>query len=267
MTCLCQVEFIFIVYRQGVSAAQKNLSFLNKGGFMKTIYCFQLIVLVLSAFPVQSQWVQQSLPGDIDVTLGIDFINQGHGLLGGWHFDFAGQVFGNAFYTNNSGADWFEASIPDSMRVMVGVQMFDNLNGYGAGAYNISGNKASSNSEQNHNLPPRIRGYYRQLGMDFSGLQETRGYFVETTDGGLSWHPKGSFADSVYYLTGMYFPDLQTGYVIASSPIASSNGLLKTTDGGNNWNFCFPFQEGITIRDIRFFNQTGYLIYDNLFLN
>ena len=234
---------------------------------MKTCFLLAVFVLILSTFSAYPQWIEQTLPGDIDVTLGIDFIDQNHGVMGGWHFNFAGQVIGNAFYTTNSGTIWFEASIPDSMRVMVGVQMFDNMNGYGAGAYNISGTQPSSNSNQNQNLPPRIRSYYEQLGMDFSGLQEARGYFVETTDGGLSWHPKGLFEDSVYYLTGMFFSDPQTGYVIASSPTASSNGLLKTTDGGYSWDYFFPFQEGIVIRDVRFFNQTGYLVYDDLILN
>jgi len=224
---------------------------------MKTIYRFLVIAFLLFEFPIYPQWAVQSLPGDIDVTLGIDFIDQNHGVVGGWHFNFASQVIGNAFYTSNSGTDWLEATIPDSMRVMVGVQMFDTTKGYGAGAYNTSDMQTSSNLGKNQNLSPRIRNYYEQLGMDFSGQQEYRGYFVETTDGGVSWHPKGTFEDSVYYLVGSHFFDMQTGFVLATGPYNNTHAaILKTTDGGNNWDYVYSFEPFLFLNEIKFFDQS-----------
>ncbi len=222
---------------------------------MKTIFYFSAIALILSLSSAYPQWIQQTLPGDIDVTLGIDFIDHDHGLMGGWHFNFGGQIFGNAFYTTNSGTDWFEANFPDSMRVIVGVQMFNNLIAFGAGAYNRTGILSPTSSNHHQDLNPRIRKYYEQLGMDFSEQQNYRGYFVETTDGGLTWHPKGSFEDSVFYLVGISFIDLQTGCVLASGSDGWSAAILKTFNSGNDWSYVFPFEEGLTLNDIKFFNH------------
>jgi len=232
---------------------------------MKSIFSTLTLLLIILQVYSNAQWVQQTLPGDVDITLGIDFINQNHGLLGGWHFNFGGEIFGNAFFTTDSGTNWFEASFPDSMRVIVGVQMLSDLVAYGAGAYNILTAQSSTRSNRNQNLSPWIKNYYNQIGMDFSEQEEYRGYFIETTDGGLSWHPKGSFEDSVYYLVGIYFIDQQNGYVIASGPGASSSAALKTTDGGNSWEYVIPFQDQFYIKDIHFFSSLGFLVYENTF--
>jgi len=223
---------------------------------MKTLFYFSAIALILFLSPAYPQWVQQTLPGDIDVALGIDFIDQENGLMGGWHFNFGGQIFGNAFYTTNSGTDWFEANFPDSMRVIVGVQMLNNLIAFGAGAYNRTGILSTTSSNHHQDINPRIRKYYEQIGMDFSGQENYRGYFLETTDGGLSWHPKGTFEDSVYYLVGIHFLDLQTGFVLASGPWNNTFAtILKTVDSGNNWNYVYDFEYYLSLNDIKFFNQ------------
>ena len=103
--------------------------------------------------------------------------------------------------------------------------------------------------------------------MKFDGQEDYRGYFVESTNGGQSWHPKGSFPDSVYYLIGIYFINQTIGYVIASNPGSSANALLKTSDGGLNWNYSVQFQEGIFIRDIKFFTSIGYVVYESSMMN
>jgi len=59
------------------------------------IWFFVFSLLILSSNP-KAQWIEQTLPGDIDVTLGIDFIDQNHGVMGGWHFNFGGKIFGNS---------------------------------------------------------------------------------------------------------------------------------------------------------------------------
>ena len=232
---------------------------------MKTIFSLLALILFVFSIPINSQWVQQTLPGDINVTLGIDFINQNHGVTGGWYGNISQQIYGKGYYTTDGGSNWLEATTPDSMRVMVDVQMVSETVGYCAGAYNLPVFESASGTNQNQyqNLNPELRKFYEQIGMDFTRQENYRGYFVETTDGGQSWHPKGSFDDSVYYLIGMYFVDQQNGYVIASSEGASSNAILETTDGGNTWNYALPFQYGISIKNIRFFQQIGYLIYED----
>ena len=232
---------------------------------MKTLFYLTVITLVLLISPMHAQWMQQTLPGDIDVTLGIDFIDQNHGVMGGWHFNFGGQIFGNAFYTTNSGTNWIEATVPDSMRIIVGVQMFNDNVAYGAGAYNFPLKSKSINNTINHSiLNPKPSKYYEKLGMDFSGQEEYRGYFVETTDGGLSWHPKGSFEDSVYYLVGIHFLDMQTGFVLATGPYNNTfAAILKTTDGGINWDYVYSFEPFLFLNEIKFFGQSEGIAVGN----
>ena len=236
---------------------------------MKTIYCFLVIAFLLFTFPLYPQWIQQTLPGDIDVTLGIDFTNQNKGVMGGWHFNFAGQVYGNAFYTNDAGTNWFDATFPDSMRVIVGIQMLDDNIAYGVGAYNLPIARESKNSSVNNSrINPIREKYYKNLGMNFSKQENYRGYFVETVDGGLSWHPKGSFEDSVYYFVGIHFLNQQTGFVLATGP--SNNtfaAILKTTDGGNSWNYVYDFEAFLFLNEIKFFDPSnGFAVgtYDDM---
>ena len=235
---------------------------------MKNIFFFLISAVILLASTVYSQWTEQTLPGDIAVALGIDFIDQNQGVLGGWHFGTSSDVEGNAYYTTNGGNNWVEALFPDSMRVIVGIQMINNSVVYGAGAYNkSSSDELNKNREPKLNLHPSRQRFFESLGLKFDGQENYRGYFAESTDGGQSWHPKGSFEDSVYYLVGIYFIDQFTGYVIANNSGISSSALLKTTDGGLNWNYSIPFQEGIFIRDIRFFSSIAYLVYENSMIN
>jgi len=223
---------------------------------MKTLFRFQSIAFLLFTTLAYSQWVQQTLPGDIDVTLGIDFINQNKGVMGGWHFNFGGQIFGNAFYSNDAGTNWNESTFPDSLRIIAGVQMINDDLAYGAGAYNKTTTLPSLNSNFNQNLDPGIRKYYEHMGIDFSGQEDYRGYFVETSDGGISWHPKGIFEDSVYYLVGIHFLDVQTGFVLATGPYNNTfAAILKTTDGGNNWDYVYEFDAYLFLNEIKFINQ------------
>lgn len=235
---------------------------------MKALFRFQIIAILFVTIPVYSQWVQQTLPGDIDVTLGIDFINQNHGVMGGWHFSISPDVVANAYYTTNAGTNWYEASFPDSMRVIVGIQMIDDLVAYGAGAYNLpSIATKQSGNRQTMNLYTPLRNFYEQIGMAPYSQDEYRGYFVESTDGGQSWHPKGSIEDSVYYLVGISFTNQQTGFVLGQGPIFGNSAILKTTDSGANWNFAYPFENGLYLNDIEFIDQLNGVVvgsYDDM---
>jgi hypothetical protein len=155
---------------------------------MKNFILLIIIYLLLNTSTLKAQWIEQTLPGDVDVTLGIDFINKNNGILGGWHYDLVNNIWGNAFYTTDAGTNWIEAYIPIDMRVMVDVQLLDNNYGYGVGAYNLTGtNQRQNNTSYSHNLHAVVKKYYENLGMHFDGLEEYRGCFIETTNGGLVW--------------------------------------------------------------------------------
>ncbi|MBV6421149.1 MAG: Ycf48-like protein [Ignavibacteriaceae bacterium] len=219
---------------------------------MKNIVCLSLFSFTTLTVIVNAQWVEQTLPGDIVVTLGIDFSNQNHGITGGWGGDFSQQIFGVAYYTNDGGSSWIESSVPDSMRVMIEAQVISDQIAYAAGAYNLTFTNNLTNYYHSPLNNPRLQRRCENLGMNFSQQENYRGYFVESTDGGLTWHPKGSFEDSVYYLVGLSFIDQQTGFVIGSAQGITSHSILKTTDGGNNWYYVFPFTQYLWIEDLKF---------------
>ncbi|NNG25988.1 MAG: hypothetical protein HKM87_00565, partial [Ignavibacteriaceae bacterium] len=224
---------------------------------MKTFYYSLIIIFILFLYPLHSQWVQQYLPGDIDVALGIDFINQNKGLMGGWHTTVMPDIGGNAYYTTNGGITWIEANFPHSMRVIVNLQIMNENVAYGAGAYNIATTENMMDNFNSHStLNLTENEYYSNLGMDFPNQQDYRGYFVETTDGGLSWHPKGSFEDSVYYLIDLHFIDLQTGFVLGSGPWNNTfAAILKTTNGGINWEYVYNFESFLFLNEMKFFDH------------
>ncbi len=200
---------------------------------MKKIICI-LFAFHFSLLTLNAQWVQQFTPSGIDLILSIDFVNTNTGIAGGW----GGGFFGKAVYTTNSGANWFLAQVPDSSRSLVKVQLIDNNTGYIAGAYNIFKKDAVLNNNiYEHNSINGFRNYYERIGMT-GDREDYRGLFLKTTNGGRTWFTHGSLPPNVYYLTGMKFINVNTGLVSASLEYSAGrkNAVLKTTNGGLNWN-------------------------------
>ena len=223
---------------------------------MKQFFLILTFYLFIFSAHSHSQWIEQLLPGDIEVCFGIDFVNQNHGVIGGEHINLAGQFLANAFYTFDAGTNWIEATIPGSMRVMLDIKLFDDNIGYGVGAYNLSIiSYKQNNIQQDISLHPLVKKYFEKIGMAFNRQEDYRGYFVETTDGGISWHSKGAFEDSVYYVLGIHFFDQQNGLVLASGPEGLSFAILKTSDGGISWNDVYPFEHYLRLNEIEFFDQ------------
>ncbi|MFZ1518999.1 MAG: T9SS type A sorting domain-containing protein [Ignavibacteriaceae bacterium] len=215
---------------------------------MRKCFWFSIIFLFLSivSYP---QWINQSLPDSLSVILGIDFIDQNSGITGGWFTRDFISIEGKEFYTNNAGQTWIQALTPDSLRVIVEVQMINDSLCYGAGAYNITTDKHLCSPEIKtifSQLTPRQKSD-TQIGINLLGDEDYRGYFVESTDAGISWQPKASFDDSVYYLTDMSFYNQDTGIVVAISAQGSANAILKTIDGGSSWNYIYPFFPSLKI--------------------
>ena len=246
-----------------------------------------------------SQWVQQNVPNNIELILSIDFANTNIGAAGGW----GGGFWGKAVYTTNSGANWYPAQVPDSSRSLVELQLIDNNTGYIAGAYNVY--KDNPIKTAPHKLQKNFSSwnYYEKIGM--TGRDEDyRGLFLKTTNGGRNWFTLNHLPANVYYLTGMKFINVNTGFVSASLQYSGgiSNSILKTTNGGLSWNSLYQIDtadinniytaDGYTIFvsgwkgysnniskgmilktsnggglwDIKFFNETGH-ISDVSFLN
>ncbi len=196
---------------------------------MKKIICIFLFIPSL----LFSQWVQQYPPSDIELILSIDFANANIGAAGGW----GGGPLGKAVYTTNSGVNWLLAQVPDSSRSLVKVQLIDNSTGYIAGAYNIFKNDDHLRCNIEENSHNRFQSYYERIGMT-GEREDYRGLFLKTTNGGKNWFTYGNLPSNVYYLMGMKFININTGFISASLDYygGRKNGILKTTNGGLNWN-------------------------------
>jgi photosystem II stability/assembly factor-like uncharacterized protein len=218
---------------------------------MKTIFLLLLILTV----PIYSQWVQQPLPSDLNMALSVDFTNVSSGITCGWKTGFTGK----AAYTTNSGATWQLAQVPDSSRSLVSVQMLNSLTGFIGGAYNKTGVTVTGMPEKLYLNSNAVSSKMGLADENYEGDINYKGLFLKTTNGGLNWSTFGILPDSVFYIVGMKFPDLNTGFACANMGAGlSKSGILKTTNGGVSWGIMY-ISDTLEVKQI--FTTDGMNIY------
>lgn len=190
-----------------------------------------LCLFVFLVINLNSQWVQQVVPGDVNMVLSIDFLSINSGVAGGWNTGF----YGRAVYTTNSGANWLIGQIPDSSRSLVSVQMINGLTGYFGGAYNIIPAGDINPKSKFEKKSENSCSFRERIGLT-DKVDQYSGFFLKTTSGGQNWFTYGSLPADVDYLLGILFLNLNTGFATASiSPTGSKCKVLKTTNGGLSW--------------------------------
>lgn len=209
------------------------------GNITKRLVVIVTQLLLVTPAMMWGQWVRQDTPPDITILLSVDFVSDSVGAAGGWAFD--PDVAGRGIYTTDGGSTWSMSQIPDSSRALVRFQFIDGDTGYMVGAYNLP--QQGSAGRQKMIDPMRSLNYANPIefgrflmGISLDSTVETRGLFLKTTDGGKSWSTKGAVPDSVDYLVGSSFLDMNLGYVTGSAPFSAGIAcILKTTDGGASW--------------------------------
>ena len=200
-----------------------------------------ILIILLCPALLYSQWIQQTVPSDIDLLRTIDFINSNTGVVAGWSGTYI--LSGRVIYTTNSGINWYNAQIPDSSQGFMKVQLVTSSIGYLAGAYTpIYKNTYSKIQKSNEKRikssnPKQLHRYFEYYNFAES-LENYKGMFLKTTNGGQSWFTLDYLPANVYSLGGMCFLNQNTGFVTASLNYYSGieEAILKTTNGGLNWN-------------------------------
>ena len=93
----------------------------------------------------------------------------------------------------------------------------------------------------------------------------SNGTILKTSDGGLTWSAQTSGTDQD--LEVVHFIDENTGWVTGGGVTAEAAPMLKTTDGGENWEALFYNFNAFFIRDIFFVDENvGWAIkMDSIF--
>ncbi len=205
------------------------LSNFQENGFskMKKI----ILALLLSPSFLFAQWVEQQVPSGIHYFTTVDFANLNTGAAGG-----RTDPYGKIIYTTNSGINWIMAQFPDSLYSVSKIQLVNSSTGYLSGAYYPFPLRTTVTtlSKNSYSSP---EGYRKILGI--GDTQSTyKGIFLKTTNGGKNWFTYGTLPSNVYFLLGMCFVNVNTGFTLASLDVNSGvrNSVLKTTNGGLSWN-------------------------------
>lgn len=221
---------------------------------MKNFYV--LIVLLILNSSLNAQWIKTDFI-DSNILLSTDFTGD-NGIVSGWHLP---EFLANAYYTSDLGTTWHTASTPDSLRVIVDFQIINASLVYGCGAKNkIIYNRNVTDLDLKELLSERTRHPFLKQGiLSAPDNEEYRGQFLQSTNLGHSWQYKGSLPDTVTYLINLQFLNQNIGYVLAVND--NSSGLLKTTDGGNTWNWSFQAGLEANLAAFEFVDSlNGYIV-------
>ncbi len=200
-----------------------------------------LAVLLLISFPVayaqQYGWVRVAQVGNANTTLkAVEFVDSLHGWLYG-----SGV---NYMYTLDGGTSWVQAVSPGF--AATSISMVDTLRGWTVGnGFNEGGIGRTTDGgrtwiqqrlrlDRAYNGTASLRtdknitsGRTRNFSPDTSNV-------VQTADGGVTWTER-TILDSLMDLRIMQFIDSLHGWIVGGSPLNGVYAVLRTVDGGTNW--------------------------------
>jgi len=220
-----------------------------------------LHLFVFGSLNVSAQWISQPVPPDVSLLLSVSFSSVDNGVASGYYTGFSGR----AVRTANGGTTWELVQVPDSSRSLVSVRMFENGEGYIAGAYNSS--LPVPDVSSTHSLLPggspaesARADYFRRIGLTEG--ETYGGLFLKSTDNGGTWNTWGALPESTYYLLGLSFVSLDSGWVtISTTPGVEQAEILRTTDGGMTWVVSGISDSIVSLRSVEFLDQSvGYAV-------
>jgi photosystem II stability/assembly factor-like uncharacterized protein len=231
-----------------------------------------LLILFFSSQSIfaQSGW-QSIFSNSIDYNFnGVHFKDLQNGL--------AIEASGIVFRTTNGGNNWIKIYENSSYPMYV-IKYLNDTNvfvtvGYGRilRTSNYGDNWSLVTVTTSNAVHITKVSFFNELtGYAMGGLQ----YIQRTTNGGLSWDnisaPIGSLWGSSTPYSDMEFVNVDTGWLISASNIVAGghgtiyeNRIIKTTNGGVNWNTVYSSGSSLQFTRLKFFDDnTGWTWYGN----
>lgn len=224
---------------------------------MKNISCLASVLFCIFLNSATPQWVIQYTTSELNGVTSINFLDTLKGITSGFK-DSSGIGHGKILFTFNSGLTWNFSSLPDSLNTIVDTKIISHDLYYACGNFIVSGSDMilSNSNSQTYNSKPI--GYQCPLSAD--GFTY-KGAFLLSTDNGATWKSHGVVPNNIEYFTRMDF--LNTNYGFAGCSIGNLNpigALVKTTNGGESWEFMNLPSPTYEISSIKIFDSLNIVV-------
>lgn len=166
----------------------------------------------------------------------ICFTDSLHGCVGGY------KQFGfgpSAFYTEDGGDSWFEASFDTSMysSQVFDIEFLNTQIGWAVG-YTTSPYKTIDGGKNWAYTPTGFDDWFREISIPDQQhifIAANNGKVIRSTDQGNSWHDISPGIPNYQLQGGFTFISPTTGYLALFDNIKETGKLIKTIDGGTTW--------------------------------
>ncbi len=229
-----------------------------------------------------SKFFQKSTDGGVswNTVIGFDsnytildgsFINQNIGWIIGYNWD---TYLGVVFKTTNGGTNWIKQSVSNQYSTGRAVYFLNENTGW-LGLQNSAGGILLATTDGGQNWSKSVfSGVWgisriKFLDNDNGWILGFNHFLNKTTNGGINWIPITiNNVPYSYNSDNDFFPiDMDSGFALVTSfnTGLQTSSIMKTSNGGNNWNLMFSYTDNLTSNSrgfdkINFINsQTGYI--------
>jgi len=220
---------------------------------------------LLKTVTTGASWQNISL-NDTNLTIQkIYFRDQSTGFVLAYK-NFPDNSVSQIFRTTNSGANWFSIQTEYSDCILMNIEFTPSGIGYISGGGFPSGPniflKSTNGGVSWFQIETKINraAISQKFTDEFTGFMGCEGQIYKTTNGGLNWSVAFEYYKS-RFVNSIKFINLTTGYACGGSFTTEPNQntrcryIIKTTNGGVNWNFLFNDSLSGIIYDILTFNE------------
>ncbi|MBC7865645.1 MAG: T9SS type A sorting domain-containing protein [Bacteroidia bacterium] len=142
---------------------------------------------------------------------------------------------GRIIYTNNSGANWTDLTLPANTPQLYAVNFPDANNGFAAGQNGTilkTNNLGFTWTALSSGTTQQFTNLYF-LDKDTGYAAGSNGMLLKTTNNGANWNALATNTSMIIH--SVCFPTPATGYYVAYGNPLASGIIMKSTDYGNSW--------------------------------